>query len=109
MPRIHRVAMADLKRQKEELEVKQKKMFGRPVTDRQPLSNFRSGKWRQTLKEREEATGERSTFRFQNRKKFHEIMLEHEKKSRVTKSKVEKMMRQIEGYRPPPTDEDSSE
>lgn len=34
MPRIHRMAMADLKRQKEELEVKQKKMFGRPVTDR---------------------------------------------------------------------------
>ena len=109
MPRIHRAAMADLKRQKEEQEVKQKKMFGRPVTDRQPLSNFRSGKWRETLKEREEATGEQSTFRFQNRKKFHEIMLEHEKKSRVTKSKVEKMMRQVESYRPPPPDEDSSE
>lgn len=36
-------------------------------------------------------------------------MLEHEKKNRVTKSKVEKMMRQIENYRPPPPDDETIE
>ena len=79
--------MADLKKQKEEQEAKQKKMFGRPVTDREPLSNFRCGKWRKVLAEREEKTGKAPTFRFSSRAKIHEIMLDHEKKNRVTRSR----------------------
>jgi hypothetical protein len=36
-------------------------------------------------------------------------MLDHEKKNRVTRSKVENMMNQVESYRTPSQEEDSSE
>lgn len=100
MPRIHKAAMADLRKQKEEQEAKQKKMFGRPVTDREPLSNFRSGKWRKVLADREEKTGKAPTFRFASRTKVHEILLEHEKKSRVSRSRVRKMVDYATQYVP---------
>lgn len=71
--------MADLKRQKEEAMAKEKLLFGRAATDRDELSNFRCGKWREILANKEKETGEKSAFRFKTRTKFHEVLLEHEK------------------------------
>ena len=85
MPRIHRAAMADLKRQKEQKELNQKIMFGRAVTDRNAHTHFSQGKWRNILKHNSELSDQHGSFTFKNRKKFYQIMLDHEKKNRVSK------------------------
>lgn len=107
MPRIHRAAMADLKKQEEEKLAKWNLMHGRPATDREPLCNFRSGKWRKILADKEQQTGELSSFRFKSRTKFHEVMLDHEKRNRVTQSKVRRMVDLVNKYEAAPDPEES--
>jgi hypothetical protein len=82
-------------------------MRGRP-SEEEPLPNFRSGKWRSTLAERTKKTGEESTFRFKNRTKFHELMLEHEKGTKVTREQVANLIEDIQNYIPESTIIDGS-
>ena len=100
MPRIHQAAMADLKKQEEEQMAYRNSLQGRANTERRELSNFRSGKWRRILDDKQKATDDQPTFRFSTRVKFEEVMLEHEKDTRVTRKKMRRLLDAVAAYVP---------
>ena len=108
MPRIHQAAMADLKKQEEEQKAYRNSLEGRANTERQELSNFRSGKWRKILDDKQKETDDQPAFRFSTRVKFNEVMLEHEKDTRVTRKKIQRLLDAVTAYVPQSDQEDES-
>jgi len=100
--------MADLKKQEEEQKAYRNSLEGRANTERQELSNFRSGKWRKILDDKQKETDDQPAFRFSTRVKFNEVMLEHEKDTRVTRKKIQRLLDAVTAYVPQSDQEDES-